>query len=338
MTSPQTASRRRPAAPGRRLPASRATVRLAFAALLAAASAGAAAAQAPAGRVLAADTPQARPEAAPADPAGMVELGIRYEHAEGRERDYARAHELYCTAARQDDTNGLLRLGWMYANGRGVPRDDGIANSLFRQAAAQGSELAARLATTIRGDGERLPECMAQAAPQDTGPTPVVDDPARFRTGPASADARALVATVVRMAREYKLDPRLVFALIRVESGFDPLARSPKNAQGLMQLIPDTAERFGVSDPWNPVQNLRGGMSYLRWLLSYFQGDVVLTLAAYNAGEGAVDRYRGVPPYPETLAYVQRIRAFYPFDRHAFEPRIAADRAPAWARLARADQ
>jgi soluble lytic murein transglycosylase-like protein len=74
-----------------------------------------------------------------------------------------------------------------------------------------------------------------------------------------------------------------------------------------MQLIPATAERFGVKDVWDPEDNLRGGMAYLRWLLKRFDGDVKLTLAAYNAGEGAVDRHGGVPPYSETRAYVSRI-------------------------------
>jgi len=267
----------------------------------------------------------------------LTERGIQYEHAEGAHRDLVLAHELYCAAARADHPDALIRLGWMYANGRGVPRDDSQANTLFRRAAALGSELGARLAGTIRGSEEKLPACMTpppvaqgdsaqekeEKARRDSGPTPTVEAPAQFRAAPASADYRQLVATVVQMAREFRLDPRLVFALIRVESNFDPLVRSPKNAQGLMQLIPETAERFAVKDVWNPVENLRGGMTYLRWLLSYFKGDVVLTLAAYNAGEGMVDRHKGVPPFAETVAYVQRIRAIYPFDRHAFDPKIA---------------
>src|SRR5690606_36276345 len=88
--------------------------------------------------------------------------------------------------------------------------------------------------------------------------------------------------------------------------------------------IPETAERFAVRNVLDPVENLRGGMRYLRWLLSYFRGDVALALAGYNAGEGAVDRHRGVPPYAETLAYVRRIRALYPHGHHPFDERLTS--------------
>ncbi|GAA4404762.1 transglycosylase SLT domain-containing protein [Quisquiliibacterium transsilvanicum] len=264
-------------------------------------------------------------------PAQLIEQGTRLEHGESVPRDLAAAHDLYCKAARSDSPDAFLRLGWMYANGRGVERDDSIASTLFRRAADAGSAVGARLSEAIRGSEDRLPECLtkaAQVAQADRGPTPTVSDPAQFRAPRGGIEQQALVAAVVRMAREFRLDPRLVFALIRVESGFDPMARSVKNAQGLMQLIPETAERFAVRNVFDPLENLRGGMSYLRWLLSYFEGDVVLTLAAYNAGEGAVNRHGGVPPYPETLAYVQRIRAFYPFDQHAFDPKVARNGPP----------
>jgi len=112
---------------------------------------------------------------------------------------------------------------------------------------------------------------------------------------------------VRQLAPKYRLSPDLVLAVIEAESAFNPNALSPKNAQGLMQLIPDTAERFGVTNVWDPEQNIRGGMAYLRWLMKHFDGDVVLVLAAYNAGEGAVKRHNGVPPYAETEAYVSRI-------------------------------
>jgi soluble lytic murein transglycosylase-like protein len=110
---------------------------------------------------------------------------------------------------------------------------------------------------------------------------------------------------------------------METESNFDPNAVSPKNAQGLMQLIPDTARRFGVRNPLDPAQNIRGGMAYLRWLLAYFEGDIALVAAAYNAGEGAVERYRGVPPYAETRLYVRKILDRLEGRReHPFDPKV----------------
>jgi hypothetical protein len=96
-----------------------------------------------------------------------------------------------------------------------------------------------------------------------------------------------------------------------VESNFNPRAVSPKGARGLMQLMPGTARRFGVRDSFDPHENIRGGTTYLSELLSMFDGDLVRTLAAYNAGEGAVQRYRGVPPYRETQEYVRRTMLVY---------------------------
>ncbi|MCW5639195.1 MAG: lytic transglycosylase domain-containing protein, partial [Rubrivivax sp.] len=135
-----------------------------------------------------------------------------------------------------------------------------------------------------------------------------------------------IVNFVKLVAPDYKLEPQLVLAIIATESNFDPLALSPKKAQGLMQLIPDTAARFKVRDPLDPAQNIRGGMAYLRWLMAYFQGDIALVAAGYNAGERAVERYLGVPPYAETREYVRRILAAMdghrqlPFDPTATAP------------------
>jgi soluble lytic murein transglycosylase-like protein len=107
------------------------------------------------------------------------------------------------------------------------------------------------------------------------------------------------------------IDARLVEAVIAAESAFDPRAISKKGAQGLMQLMPDTADRFGVGNVWDPRENIEGGTAYLRWLIQEFDGQLPRVLAAYNAGEGAVTRHGGVPPYPETIEYIDRVLAYY---------------------------
>ena len=114
------------------------------------------------------------------------------------------------------------------------------------------------------------------------------------------------------IARRHGMDPLLVRAVIRVESNFDPKAVSPKGAAGLMQLMPETAMRYGVDNRFDPAQNVDGGVRYLRDLMAMFDGNLSLALAAYNAGEGAVVKYgRRIPPYPETQQYVVGVRSFY---------------------------
>jgi soluble lytic murein transglycosylase-like protein len=110
-------------------------------------------------------------------------------------------------------------------------------------------------------------------------------------------------------AERHQVNPELIAALVRAESAFDPGAVSHKGAGGLMQLMPATARRFGLSEAerFDPERNLEAGTRYLRWLLDRFEGDVARALAAYNAGEGTVDRYGGVPPYRETRTYIRRI-------------------------------
>ena len=108
-------------------------------------------------------------------------------------------------------------------------------------------------------------------------------------------------------ALEHSLDPALVKAVVHVESAFNPSARSRMGAMGLMQLMPGTARRFGVWNAYAPEQNLKGGTKYLRWLLDRYKGDERKAVAAYNAGEGAVDDYGTVPPYSETQTYVKRV-------------------------------
>jgi soluble lytic murein transglycosylase-like protein len=125
---------------------------------------------------------------------------------------------------------------------------------------------------------------------------------------------------IAEHAGRHNLRPDLVRAVIQVESAFNPKAVSPKGAMGLMQLMPATAAAYGVANPWDPDQNIRGGVAYLRHLLDRYEGDEELALAAYNAGPGAVDRHdRHVPPYRETRQYVRRVRSVTP---------AAASRAP----------
>jgi soluble lytic murein transglycosylase-like protein len=156
--------------------------------------------------------------------------------------------------------------------------------------------------------GQMVARTLPRNRPASPAPPPVQAkaEPAapKFAIHPKRREVERLVRD---LAPGYGLNPELVLAVIEVESNFNTTAKSPKQAQGLMQLIPATAKRFGVSDPWDPHQNLRGGMAYLRWLLDHFDGNLRLALAGYNAGEEAVRRHGGVPPYSETQNYVKRI-------------------------------
>lgn len=120
-----------------------------------------------------------------------------------------------------------------------------------------------------------------------------------------------LLSMISQVAEKHGVDEKLVKAVIKQESGFNPKATSHCGAKGLMQLMPGTAKTLGVTDPYNPVQNVDGGVRHLKWLLSKYHGNVILALAAYNAGSGAVDKYDGVPPYKETQNYVKNILKNY---------------------------
>lgn len=247
-----------------------------------------------------------------------------HEHGNnGVERDGARAAALYCQAARLGDTESQFNLGWMYTNGRGVERNDSLAAFFFHAAAEQGMEQAIRMLGSVGGPTTDVPDCMREPAPPK--PRVVAAAPRAVPPVRAIAAPHSIAELVKKIAPEYRVPTQLVLAIIQAESNFDIVALSPKNAKGLMQLIPDTAARFNVRNPYDPAQNIRGGVAYLRWLLAYFEGDVTLVAAAYNAGEGTVERYRGVPPYVETRAYVRRIvdavgTLVQPFDGSATQP------------------
>ncbi len=246
---------------------------------------------------------------------------VAYEHGNGQLRDGLRAAALYCQAAKLGDAASQFDLGWMYANGRGVQRDDALAAYFFQTAAAQGLPQAIAMLKRVGEPGAEIPECMRDpVVVVEAAPTPLVEEPIEL---PITAP-RPILDLVTKLASQYQVAPRLVLAVIAAESNFDRLAVSPKNAQGLMQLIPETAQRFGVKNAFDPAQNVRGGIAYLRWLLAYFEGDVALVAAAYNAGERAVERHLGVPPFLETRAYVRRIlaavRPMTQFDASVVEP------------------
>lgn len=126
-----------------------------------------------------------------------------------------------------------------------------------------------------------------------------------------TASKSQILNVVNQIAEKHGVDEKLVQALIKQESGFNPNAKSKAGAMGLMQLMPSTAKNLGVQDPYNIVQNVEGGVKYLKSMLNKYNGNVILALAAYNAGPGAVDKYDGVPPYKETQNYVRNILANY---------------------------
>ena len=135
-------------------------------------------------------------------------------------------------------------------------------------------------------------------------------DPGRLALR-SSIDRKELERLIRWYSKRHQLDPALLRAVIRAESDFDPRALSRAGAMGLMQLMPSTAEALKVYDPYNPMENISGGSRYLRYLLDRFDGNLRLALAAYNAGESLVLRYRRVPPIDETRQYVRRVLQFY---------------------------
>ena len=143
--------------------------------------------------------------------------------------------------------------------------------------------------------------------PAVTKPNKSIEIPEISKNAPKSQ----ILSMIDKVARKHGVDEKLVRALVRQESGFNPKATSHCGAMGLMQLMPSTAKGLGVKDAYNPVQNVEGGVKYLKSMLNRYNGNVILALAAYNAGPGAVDKYDGVPPYKETQNYVKNILANY---------------------------
>lgn len=231
-----------------------------------------------------------------------------------------RAAGRFCEAARLGSIEAQYQLGMLYAFGEGVPAKPEVAAALFTQAAQQGHYQAQQMLETLQLGAAEPPACVLEA-----GRLP--EKPAFTLAGGDGLDIEQhikhlperkswIIKLVKTMAPWYHIDARLALSIISVESNFEPGARSSANAMGLMQLIPETAERFNVKDAFNATQNLKAGLSYLRWLLARYQGNVALAAAGYNAGEGKVDLYKGVPPYPETRQYVQKVLSLYRKTQH----------------------
>ena len=272
------------------------------------------------------------------DPAVLMDMAAQYEQADGVLRDYSRARQLYCASARLGHRPAQIRLAWMYSNGLGAPQDPDLAAAWLRVAAEHGSLQARKFLAFIGAShSDRQPRCTYESRYDQYAVATIPAYGAGDRSGgglmakalsasaprvdgAAEASRRQVEQWVRQLAPHYGLDPELVLAVIHAESAFNPNARSLKNAHGLMQLIPQTARRFGVRDVNHPVQNLHGGMAYLRWLLAYFKGNLEHALAGYNAGEGAVMKYQGIPPFRETRNYVRKVIRTYGSKTH---PEIA---------------
>ena len=230
----------------------------------------------------------------------LTARAARYENGESVSRNYGQALALYCQAAQRGDAQAFFNLGWMYLNGRGVARDDRTAVMWLRKAADHGVPQAANLLGLLA----RVQPAAARGCPGG------VVRAVGLAAGPLAMAAAppAIRAVIDDTARAVGINAHLLHSVISVESGFNPRAVSPKMAAGLMQLMPETAARFGVRDRFDPRDNVRGGAAYLRWLLELFRGDLTLALAAYNAGEKAVLARGGVPPFQETINYVAAVK------------------------------
>lgn len=277
-----------------------------------------------------APTPAAVLEDEPLALRSLMQQANALESTPEMENNAWQAAVLYCQAARWGSTEGQYRLGMLYAFGRGVPESRPLAAAMFSLAASQGHAQASQMLENIQLTSVELPACVTHEQLPEKVPAPVVRAPQPEQASGASSAIdnfllslpdrkRWVIPLTTTLSEWYSLDPKLVLSVIAVESNFETGAQSPKAAMGLMQLIPDTAERFNVRNAYDATQNLRGGMRYLRWLLSYYRGNIIYALAAYNAGEKQVDRYRGVPPFPETRAYVRRVIGLYGAVRHGFD-------------------
>ena len=250
----------------------------------------------------------------------MLEQASAAEAGRGQSRSLVRAAMLYCEAAAFGSGEAQYRLGKMFLSGQGFPQNIAVAATLFAMAANLGHQGAQAMLFQTGERPEERPECLTDPdkAWAAFGKEALVNIEKYVDALPK--ERRRVADIIRRLAPLFAVDTQLALAVASVESNFNALARSPKNAMGVMQLIPETATRFMVKNAFDPEQNIRGGLAYLRWLLKRFGGDRKLVVAAYNAGEGTVDRYKDVPPYPETRSYVRRIMQYLAYEDATKEP------------------
>ncbi len=241
------------------------------------------------------------------DVVAQLELATAYEHGEGISKNPEQAVKWYCKAAVKGSTKAQRNLAWMFLNARGIEKDEALAVRWFKAASKSGDNYSTQMLSRLDENLQtKKSVCVVL-------PTPY------WETKNCSKSCKKVVKIVNDIAPGYNIEPRLILALIKQESNFKIKARSHKGAIGLMQLMPATAKRFRVKNIWDSKQNIKGGILYVSWLLKQYQGDVALTLAGYNAGENAVARYKGIPPYKETQNYVKRIMKVYGKSHHPYK-------------------
>ncbi|MCJ8218869.1 lytic transglycosylase domain-containing protein [Aeromonas veronii] len=237
---------------------------------------------------------------------------LRQGQAAQHSGNLQKAIALYCVAASTGNPEGYFRIGRLLATGPASVRSAKMANSYLAMAMRLGNQQASRYYNPRVGNAPMGDQCGVgmrggQGSYFALPSTPFNVEAYLARQSPG----KQKLATMLRhAAKRHQVDVRLVLAIAIAESNLESRAVSAKNAQGVMQLIPETQQRFGVTQPFDPAQNIKGGVSYLKWLDRRFDGDWVLISAAYNAGEKAVERYGGIPPYGETQEYVKRVLYF----------------------------
>ncbi|AYV38404.1 lytic transglycosylase domain-containing protein [Aeromonas veronii] len=262
--------------------------------------------------LLLAGTPRAMAQGRDFRQAPKALMAIKQGQVAQQHGNLQKAITLYCVAASTGNPEGYFRIGRLLATGPASVRSAKMANSYLAMAMRLGNQQASRYYNPRVGNAPMGDQCGVgmrggQGSYFALPSTPFNVEAYLARQSPG----KQKLATMLRhAAKRHQVDVRLVLAIAIAESNLESRAVSAKNAQGVMQLIPETQQRFGVTQPFDPAQNIKGGVSYLKWLDRRFDGDWVLISAAYNAGEKAVERYGGIPPYDETREYVKRVLYF----------------------------